>query len=384
MKRTKEKSLLVLSATAGAGHVRAAEALVATAKSLSLPVSIRHEDVLDFTLPVFKKVYADIQFAIINRSPELWGFLYRRTESKFFWKQKSAILKLFDQFNYKKYLRALDQWNPDAVICTHFLPYAAISEQLKKPDWTIPFFGIVTDYYVHSLWLNESMKRYYVPSEETAWGMRAQGIQQQKLFVSGIPIMPQFSKQTTKRKTRISLELSPTPFTILLLSGGYGVGVIDELVPSVAEFLSSYSRKKNQLLVVCGKNQKLYETLKRKKFPPNVDVRLFQFIDFVDRLMDASDLLITKAGGLTITEALAKHLPMIIFDPIPGQETHNTNYLLELGAALAATNFPILHFKIKKFLEQPSLLSSMQENAERIARPDAAQKILEDVVKQIR
>ncbi|MBI3363930.1 MAG: hypothetical protein HY033_03375 [Ignavibacteriae bacterium] len=185
----KKKSLLVLSATAGAGHVRAAEALVATAESLSMPVTIRHEDILDFTFPLFKKVYADIQFTIINRSPELWGFLYRRTESKGVRKKKSPLLKLFDQFNYKKYLRTLNEWKPDAVICTHFLPYAAISEQLKKPEWTIPFFGVVTDYYVHSLWLNESVRRYYVPSDEAAWGMYAQGIQHKKLLVSGIPVM---------------------------------------------------------------------------------------------------------------------------------------------------------------------------------------------------
>ena len=299
-------------------------------------------------------------------------------------KKKSPLLKLFDQFNYKKYLRTLKEWNPDGVICTHFLPYAAISEQLKGPDWRIPFFGVVTDYYVHSLWLNGSLKRYYVPSEEAAWGMCEQGISEENSLVTGIPVMPQFGERMGKRKARTSLELSHTPFTILVLSGGYGVGVIDELVPSIAGFLSSLLQSQFQLVVVCGRNRELYETLKQKKFPSNVDVRLFQFVDFVDRLMDASDLLITKAGGLTISEALTKNLPMIIFDPIPGQEGHNTNYLLENGAALTATNFTILHFKLKKILEQPDLLSSMRTNAAKIARPDAAKKILEDVVSQIR
>ncbi|MBI3363929.1 MAG: hypothetical protein HY033_03370 [Ignavibacteriae bacterium] len=160
--------------------------------------------------------------------------------------------------------------------------------------------------------------------------------------------------------------------------------MIDELVPSVAEFLSSYEHRQVQMIVVCGKNRKLHETLRRKRFPPNVDVKLYQFIDFVDQLMDASDVLITKAGGLTITEALVKHLPMIIFDPIPGQEGHNTNYILEHGAALTATNFSILHYKLKIILEQPELLSSMRIKAEVIARSDATKKILEDVLNCIR
>jgi len=384
MKKAKEKSLLVLSTSAGAGHVRAAEALAQTAGALSLPIAIRHEDVLDFTSPIFKKVYADIQFAIINQSPELWGFLYRRTESKAMKKTKSPLLRIFDQFNYKKYLRALDEWKPDGVLCTHFLPYAAISEQLKAPGWTIPFFSVVTDYYVHTLWLNESLKRFYVPSEEARWGMYQQGIHDDKLLVTGIPLMPQFGERVAKRKARAAVDLSPTPFTILVLSGGYGVGVIDELVPSIADFLATNQPREFQLVVVCGKNRKLYDILDQKKFPTNVRVKLYQFIDFVDKVMDASDIMITKAGGLSISEALAKELPMIIFDPIPGQEGHNTNYLLEHGAALTASNFSILHYKLKNVLEQPALLASMHKNAGLIARPDAAKKILEDVVKRVR
>lgn len=377
------KSILVLSATAGAGHVRAAEALIASAQQLKLPLQTHHFDILDFTFPLFKKLYSQFYFAVLKASPELWGYFYKKSERKGAPKQKHHLIKIFDQFNYKKYLKTIREIHPDAILCTHFLPYAAIDDEMKKKSWTIPVFSVPTDYDVHSLWVNSHITKYYVASEEAAWTVQSHGISQQRIVVTGIPIMPEFQKGRKKTQARKELGFLPTAFTVMVLSGGYGIGVVDKLVPSVAEFLSTYTRQQFQMIVVCGRNQKLYDTLKRQRFPQNISVNLFQYVSFVDKLMDCADVLISKSGGLSVSEALAKHLPMIIFDPIPGQESRNADYVSEHGAAVRAPSFANINFKLKQLIEQPALLRTMSNNAKKLAQPNAAEKILRDVLKQI-
>jgi processive 1,2-diacylglycerol beta-glucosyltransferase len=379
----RKKTILILSATAGAGHVRAGEALLETAKALKLPLNVIHKDILNFTSPLFKKIYSEVYFTIVNTSPELWGYFYKRAERKDVTKIKSPLLKLFDQFNYKKYLQELDSLRPDAVLCTHFLPYLAITDKIATPGWMIPFFSVPTDYDAHSLWIHPSVKRYYVATEETAWTLKSNGMSPSDIQVTGIPVMPSFSDRPSKTKARASLRFPTSSLTIMIASGGYGIGVIDNLVPSVAEFLSGYSRRHFHLIVPCGKNNRLYDKLSRTTFPENVRVTLYRYISFMDRLMDCSDILISKAGGLTVSEGLAKHLPMIIFDPIPGQEGRNTDYIVEHGAGIRAGNLANLHFKLKEFIEKPSLVMTMRKNAGRIATPEAARMIWEDLLQRI-
>ena len=150
----------------------------------------------------------------------------------------------------------------------------------------------------------------------------------------------------------------------------------------MASFLSELDSK-SQIIVVCGKNKRLYEKLKRMKPTEKIPIRLFQYVSFIDKLMDCADVLITKSGGLTVSEALAKHLPMIIFDPIPGQEGRNADYLTESGAAVRASNLIQLHYKLKQFIEQPGLLASMSRRSKKLARPHASKAILEDILRMI-
>jgi processive 1,2-diacylglycerol beta-glucosyltransferase len=375
-----KKTIIIVSATVGAGHVRAGEALAAAADSLSVPVAISHLDILDFTFPLFRTLYSKSYYTVVRRSPELWGYLYKRSERSTPRKSKAGLMRLFDHFNYKKYLAKLDAVKPDAVICTHFLPYLAIEEKIVEPDWHIPFFAATTDYDVHSLWISRAIRRFYAATDEAAWTIRAHGIPESRASVSGIPVMPQFESPVKREKACRKLSLKPSLFTILILSGGYGVGVIDDLVPSVAQFLSTRSPRRFQLLVVCGKNPELYAKLNRNSYPSNVHVTLYQYIPFVDLAMASSDLLITKAGGLTVSEALASHLPMVILDPFPGQEGRNADYVVEQGAAVTATGFSNLSFKLGGLIDRPALLAGMRRRARAIARPHAAIDILEDVL----
>ncbi|TLY27936.1 MAG: galactosyldiacylglycerol synthase [Ignavibacteria bacterium] len=378
--RRRRKTILIVSATVGAGHVRAGEALLAAAESLSRPVTISHADVLDFTFPLFKKLYSDSYYEIVQRSPELWGYLYKKSDSRKPLRGKAGLIRLFDHFNFKKYLKELSRLKPDAVICTHFLPYLAIEDEISQKGWQIPFFAVPTDYDVHSLWVSRAVSRYYAATEEAACSIQTHGIPPENIGVSGIPIMPQFGIRLSRQAARKRLGIPSGHFTILILSGGYGIGVVDELTGSVARFLATDKRRDYQLIVVCGKNPGLYGKLSRMAFPANVRARLFEYITFIDQTMACSDLVITKAGGLTVSEALARHLPLLILDPFPGQEGRNADYLIEHGAAISAHGFENLHYKLHRLIEEPGLLSAMKKRAAELAKPHAARDILKDVL----
>ncbi|MBI3194747.1 MAG: hypothetical protein HYZ34_09835 [Ignavibacteriae bacterium] len=370
------KKLLILSTTAGAGHVRAADALKRTAIILSPLLEVEHRDVLDFTSPLYRKVYSQVNNTIAGHAPELWGLIYKKSETRGIIKPKHPLLKIFDQFNFKKYLQFLNEIKPSAVLCTHFLPYVAISEEMKKKSWKIPFYVVPTDYDVHSLWISPLVKHYYVATEEAAWTVRSHGIPEKNISISGIPVAPEFTRIGDKHDARKELGLEHDRFTLLILSGGYGIGVIDKLVPNIIEFLSSIKQQKFQCVVVCGKNKKLFDALSNLEIPSNINFKVFGYVTFIDTLMDASDILITKSGGLTVSEALAKHLPMLIFDPVPGQEGRNADYLCESGAAQRVSSFINLRYKLNLLSEEPSRLHSMIGIASKIAKPNAANEIL--------
>jgi processive 1,2-diacylglycerol beta-glucosyltransferase len=377
------KKLLILSTTAGAGHLRAADALKRTAEQFYSSVEVEHRDILEFTSPLFRKVYSQVNNKIAGHAPELWGMIYKKSESRGIIKQKHPLLKLFDQFNFKKYIHFLNEIKPSAVLSTHFLPYVSISEEMKKQSWKIPFYSVPTDYDVHSLWISPLVKQYYVATDEAAWTVQSHGISEKRISVTGIPVSPEFTTIGDKISIRKELGLERNRFTIMILSGGYGIGVIDKLVPNVVEFLSTIRQQKFQVVVVCGKNKKLFDALSKMQIPRNVSFKLYEYVTFIDMLMDASDILITKSGGLTVTEALAKHLPMFIFDPVPGQEGRNADYLCEAGAAQRVSSFINLRYKLNRMIVNSTILTQMKNQTKRIAQPNAARTIIADILKQI-
>ena len=376
-------SVLILSATAGAGHIRAAEALVEAAATMGRRITVRHKDILEYTAPIYRKIYSEAYFAVVNRSPELWGYFYRKAEAGGAAKKRSLLVRAFDHFNYRKYREDLRRLRPDGVLCTHFLPYAAIAEDMSSPDWRIPFFSVPTDFDAHALWVSPSVRRFYVANEETSWTLQSHGIPEERIRVTGIPVMPAFARQG-RRAARREFGVSTAAFTIMIASGGYGINVADDLVPGIAGFLARYPGKEFHLLVACGRNEALYERLARVGAPANVRVSLFRYVPFVDRLMDCSDVIVTKSGGLTTAESLAKGLPMIILDPIPGQEGRNADYVVEHGAGFRPATMTALQFRLRQLIEDPLLLSGASANAKALGRPAAARTILNDLLRELR
>jgi processive 1,2-diacylglycerol beta-glucosyltransferase len=377
----KDPFILILSTSGGAGHLRAADALLQAARGSGLPVRAEHYDCLDFTSKTFKRLYSQSYLSMVNHIPEFWGYLYSQSERKPY--SKKGLLALFDHFNYQHYISSLTRLNPDAILCTHFLPYISISERARRSRVTAPFFAATTDFDIHQLWVDPIVSQYYVFQEESAWQLAAKGIPRDRISVKGIPVGQEFTTTTEDRLARQRLEIPTSRFTVLLLSGGFGVGRVREIAQSVSNVLGSYTRQAFNLIVVCGKNEVLRSEVERTGFPSNVHASVFGFVNNIHELMDAADILISKSGGLTSAEAMAKQLPMIIVDPIPGQESRNAGMIVERGAGLLALDYHNLEFKLKKVIEDPSLLQDMKGSAEALSKPQAAAEIIRDVFTRI-
>ncbi|MDI6802809.1 MAG: glycosyltransferase [Bacteroidota bacterium] len=373
---------LILSCSGGAGHIRAAEALHRTAPLTHLPINTEHYNVLDFTSKIFKRLYSESYLQMVNRVPELWGYLYEHSERKPY--HKKGIIKSFDRLNYKRYLRTLLKLKPDAIICTHFLPYISVSSELRKNNITAPVFAVTTDFDIHQLWVDPIIERYFVYHEESAWQLQSKKVPAEKITIAGIPLMPEFRSKGKQKNVRIKLGINPDQFTVLVLSGGFGIGRVKEIVEQTATTLAEFDRMNFNLLIVCGKNTKVQAEIQAVNFPCNINPYIYGFIDNMHEFMDASDLLISKAGGLTSSEAMAKSLPILIIDPIPGQESRNTDIIVEYGAGWKAINLHNLSYKLRRILKTPVILSRARKATQRLGKPNAASTILKNVYEYLR
>ena len=242
--KSRELFFLILSCSGGAGHIRAAEALHRTAPLTGLPIRTKHYDVLDFTSRLFKRLYSESYLQMVNRAPELWGYLYQQSERKPY--EKKGFIKSFDQLNYKRYLKILLELNPDAIICTHFLPYISVSTTLRKNGITAPVFAVTTDFDIHQLWIDSIVERYFVFHEESAWQLQSKQVPNERIKVSGIPVMPEFQLKVKPRIARKELGIDTNRFTVMVLSGGFGIGRVKDIVEQTVKTLSVFSRNKIQ------------------------------------------------------------------------------------------------------------------------------------------
>ncbi|HTP12397.1 MAG TPA: glycosyltransferase [Bacteroidota bacterium] len=373
----KQSKILILAASGGAGHLRAAEALHRTAQRLDLPLNTELYDCLDFTSRTFKKLYGGTYLELVNRTPDLWGYFYQKAELKPY--RKKGLIRVFDHFNYTRYLRFLSSSKPDAIVCTHFLPYLSISNVIRRRGIGAPIFAVTTDFDVHQYWVDPIVHRYYVHHEESSWQLQAKGVSRDLISVTGIPVVPEFTVRTSQTKAREILKIPRHAFTILVLSGGFGVGRVEQIVDAVVSTLASFPGREFTVLAICGRNESLCRALRQKQYPDRVGVHVSGFVSNVHEFMSAADVIVSKAGGLTSSEAMVKRLPMIIVDPIPGQEARNADLIIEHGAGWKAVNMANLEYKLTNILKSPQLLVRAREATTHIARPSAAQDILSDV-----
>jgi processive 1,2-diacylglycerol beta-glucosyltransferase len=372
---TRKPRVLLLSASSGAGHVRAAQALE-KAFAARGDCQVQHIDAIEYVSKLFQRAYDKTYISMVRRAPELMGVLYDRTDQP--WQHPRRRLAL-DRLNSQPMIRMLKHVQPDLCVATHFLPAEIIAWLIAKKKLNAKNAIVVTDYDVHAMWLCRTVGRYYVAIPEAAEYLAGIGVPREILRVTGIPIDPLFAVPLDPAAARAALNLDPKSPVLLLSAGGYGIGPIEQLVRDLLAL-----QKPWQLVAIAGKSEKMKKRLdeiaRAAGTLPNSFARLVPvgFTTQMDQYMAAADLLVGKAGGLTTSEALARHLPMALIEPIPGQEFRNADHLLEAGAAIRCNNLPAAAWKIAQLLNNPSRIEKMRNAAAHMARPTAAADIAED------
>lgn len=364
--------VLILSATVGNGHTRAAQSLEKAFQIKQVAREVRHVDVLSFTNPVFRRLYSNAYLELVNNAPEVLGWMYDQLDEP--WKNEKRRL-FFDKLNTQPFIKMVRAYQPDWIVCTHFLPSEIVSDLKAKGKLDCPQAIVVTDFDMHALWLCRHYEHYFVALDETKAYLETLGFPQEKITVSGIPIDPVFGETKDKQMMRRKFGLDAKTPTIILSAGGFGVGRIEILLKSLAAI-----KQPVQILAMCGRNEELKDKLAKAPASENCRIIPVGYTTEMDEYMSASDLVVGKPGGLTTCEALAKGLVFVIVNPIPGQEERNSDHLLENWAAIRCNNPATLGYKIEKLLEDKQKLNFMRENALRFARPNAAFEIIDKLL----
>lgn len=364
---------LILSASVGAGHMRAAEAVELALRNASPDVVTENLDVLSLMPPAFRKVYRDGYFDLVARSPRMLGWLYEATDKPF---HKDRMQSGIERAGSTQVLKRMREFDPDVVICTHFTPLTLLDRERRKGRLKARIITVVTDFEVHGMWLSAPSDHYFVATAEAQVYLEALGISPSIITVSGIPTHPVFGEKKDRAEMRRKHGWHADLPAILVSAGGFGAGNAGLLVEGLVK-----ARVPAQIIAVCGKSAPLkaaIDEIGARQEPGQVPiVTAVGFTTEMDEFMTAADLMIGKPGGLTTSESLIKGLAWVVVNPIPGQEEKNTIYLLEQGVGVWSDNVHTLAFKVRNVLEEPGRLAAMRNNALRIARPEAGRTIAE-------
>lgn len=369
--------VLILSASSGAGHVRAAQALEKAFRDRS-DCHVEHVDAINYVSKLFQRLYDDAYISLVRRAPGLMGLLYDRMDQP--WSHPRRRLAL-DRLNTQPMIRMLKRTQPDLCVATHFLPAEILAWLIAKKKLRARNAIVVTDYDVHAMWLCRTVERYYVAIQESAEYLAGVGVPREKLRVTGIPIDPLFEVPIARAEARRKLGIAPDAPVLLISAGGYGIGPVEQLVKDLMAVERPW-----QIVAIAGKGEKLKRRLEQiSKSAGSLSggerrLLVVGFTKEMDQYMAAATALIGKAGGLTTSEALARGLPMILIEPIPGQEERNADHLLEAGAAIRCNNLAAAAWKITALLDNPQKLQAMSAAAKSMARPGAARAIVEDAL----
>ncbi len=367
--------VLILATSVGAGHISAAKAIEKAFIQLKAAKELRNIDTLDYTNKLFKNLYSQAYLELVNKAPDLLGWLYNHFDKP--WKNQKRLI--FNKLNSGPFIEMIKDYQPDLAVCTHFLPSEIISGLNVKKKLATRQAIVVTDLDAHAMWLCHQFDHYFVALEETKVHLNQLGIPAEKISVTGIPIDPVFALHKDKTDMREKHGLDMVLPAILISAGGFGVGPMEVLIESLKKL-----KNKVQVIAVCGRNEELKKKLKREsnQMPAGCPIKIYPvgYTTEMDEYMSAADLLLGKPGGLTSSEALAKGLPLVIVNPIQGQEERNSDHLLEEGVAIRCNNMPVLAYKIDKLLEDPHRLALMRKNTRRLAKPRAAINIVKKLL----
>jgi len=362
---TKKALLLYISEISG--HRCASLAIEKALHTLEPGMETININSFNYTNPILEKVINRTYMSVVRRKPEIWDYLYDNPEVL---KKVQALRTMIHKFNTGKLKTLLDESRPDAILCTQAFPCGMVADYKRSFGLDVPLVGVLTDYAPHSYWIYDNVDRYIVPSEETGRKLIENGVDARKIEAFGIPIDSKFAGPIRREDACRRLGLDAGLPVILVMGGSQGLGPIKELVK-----LLDRSPLNFQMIAAAGSNSRLYRVLMRRSRRLRKKAVILPNASNVDELMAASSIIITKPGGITTAEALAKRLPMLIVNPLPGQEAMNTKYLLKEGVAVKAENPEDAVVILEELMYNRYKLERMAEKAGALARPDSSENI---------
>jgi len=356
--------VLIIHASAGAGHRRAAEAIYNYLKTHAPDMELELLDSLDKTNALFKFDYTKGYSFLVHYATVLWHWAFLVTDSKFLRPVSRGIARIINRINCQRLIRYFIQENPDVIVSTHFLPSELAADLKKKRKISSKLITIITDYGVHPFWICPGTDFYVVASDFTKERLMLEGIETEKIKVLGLPFDPKFLRHFDRRVLCHKLGIDHKKFTVLLMTGSFGLGPLEEIVEALY--------KDCQVLVVCAANKKLYKRLLKKNLE---NVRVFSFVSNAEELMAASQVIITKPGGSTITEVLIMELPVLFVSAIPGQETANVQALAEYGIGVSPKNVGEIRNLVLDLKDNPQKIIQLKQKIREIQKPFACKEL---------
>lgn len=363
-----DKNFLIVTASIGAGHNRAAEAIESEIRLKHPNAQIHIADFMSTKTAYLNGFLKEAYLKMLSYVPDMYEFLYSFTSGRLRGFSVQSLLALAMKSDMET---LINRWKADVVVCTHPFPCAAAAYLKKNNQAQITLVGVITDFAIHRLWVYKEVDLYFVGNRQTGAELAKKGIESWKIHDTGIPIGRSFCAKYNRSELFKKFELNAASPVLLIMGGGLGLGGVKIALNSLENIGRSV-----QILVVTGENIPLWTDLKEHAESSKHKIQVFGFSKRVQELMAVSTLLISKPGALTISEALAMELPMLLNEPIPGQEEENAAYIETTGAAIWIKDSAKIADVVEEILRRPEGLAKMRERAQEYKKPDAAQEIV--------
>jgi len=366
------RRVLILAVGIGAGHNIAAGVLESCFQAAPEVDAVQKLDILESTNEIYRTLYDDGYFALVEAVPWLVGWGYDESDAPF---RLAPFVSLWDRINTTATAKAIKAFRPDIIVCTHFLPTRLVSLMLTRGVLEARLAVVTTDYDFQGLWLSSPFNHIFVARDETKAHMAAIGVPADRITVSGIPVRPGLGDAVDREAVLTRYGLRQDRPTLLISAGAAGGPYTQTIVQQTLRMRNDF-----QAVVVCGRNDQLKSQIEGLVAFSRDRYRVLGYTNDMPDLIRTATLFIGKPGGLSSSECMAAGLPMVLIHPIPGQEVRNSDFLLEEGAAVRCNYQTTVGYKIDQLLAEPNRIRRMAESARRIGRAEAGQQITSAVL----
>ncbi len=357
--------VLILSANLGTGHYQVSDSIRSSLKKERPDLKIVIYDFFDHVDPLLKHLIRFSYEQSLKHFTYGYQWFYEATRNL---SPDSRFNQTIHAVGRQKLMETLERLSPKAVVCTFPNPVGVVSAIKARANVNIPLISVITDVAVHSQWVHPNVNAYLVATDIVAEGLRKINVPTEIVHVTGIPLRDGFERQMSSNESWQKNKLNPDLFTLMVMGGGGG---LLSGVDTICSKLSALSLPM-QILAVSGANHTMYNKLQKLSSLSQVPIKVSGYVENIAELMEISDILLTKAGGVTIFEALAKNLPMILYNPLPGHESGNVHFLLSHNCALLAKNEDSAVEHIRQIVNDPSKLDDMKNLIKMISKPNAS------------